>query len=106
MLLATVDKFAQMPWKGEVETLFGRVDGLCKRHGFLSPDDKDSGDTQPAAGNDADEPADEPSPAGGKAKGAGASKKPTGTAGGKALKFKTYDDEPYFVNNTFEPDAA
>ena len=38
MLIATVDKFAQMPWKGEVQTLFGRVKGYCPRHGFLSPD--------------------------------------------------------------------
>lgn len=37
-LISTVDKFAQMPWKGEVEMLFGRVTGLCPRHGFTSPD--------------------------------------------------------------------
>ncbi len=43
MMIATVDKFAQMPWKGEVQTLFGRVSGLCQRHGFLSPDDEDTG---------------------------------------------------------------
>lgn len=43
MMIATVDKFAQMPWRGEVQTLFGRVNGRCQRHGFLSPDDKDSG---------------------------------------------------------------
>ena len=24
LLIATVDKFAQMPWKGEVQMLFGR----------------------------------------------------------------------------------
>jgi hypothetical protein len=38
LLIATVDKFAQMPWKGEVQNLFGQVDGLCVRHGFLSPE--------------------------------------------------------------------
>lgn len=38
MLIGTVDKFAQMPWKGEVQTLFGRVSGECERHGFISPD--------------------------------------------------------------------
>ncbi len=38
MLIATVDKFAQLPWKGETQMLFGRVDGECPRHGFLSPD--------------------------------------------------------------------
>jgi hypothetical protein len=43
MMIATVDKFAQMPWRGEVQTLFGRVNGKCDRHGFLSPDDEDSG---------------------------------------------------------------
>jgi hypothetical protein len=43
MMIATVDKFAQMPWKGEVQTLFGRVSGRCERHGFLSPDDEDTG---------------------------------------------------------------
>jgi hypothetical protein len=34
-LLATVDKFAQMPWRGEVQGLFGRVSGRCRRHGWL-----------------------------------------------------------------------
>jgi len=43
LVIATVDKFAQMPWKGEVQTLFGRVDGRCERHGFrwpVHPDEK------------------------------------------------------------------
>jgi hypothetical protein len=43
MMIATVDKFAQMPWRGEVQSLFGRVSGFCQRHGFLSPDDQDTG---------------------------------------------------------------
>lgn len=38
LLIATVDKFARMPWKGESATLFGRVSGRCQRHGFLTPD--------------------------------------------------------------------
>ena len=38
VLIATVDKFAQMPWKGEVQMLFGQVDGRCPRHGFRSPE--------------------------------------------------------------------
>src|SRR5690348_17957017 len=38
LMIATVDKFAQMPWKGETEMLFGQVNGLCPRHGFRSPD--------------------------------------------------------------------
>jgi hypothetical protein len=42
LLIATVDKFAQMPWKGQVQMLFGMVNGLCPRHGFLSPEVDDS----------------------------------------------------------------
>lgn len=42
LLIATVDKFAQMPWKGEVQMLFGQVDGYCERHGFRSPDIDDT----------------------------------------------------------------
>jgi Helicase conserved C-terminal domain len=38
LLIATVDKFAQMPWKGETQNLFGQLSGLCLRHGFLSPE--------------------------------------------------------------------
>lgn len=41
ILVATVDKFAQLPWKGELQMLFGRVDGWCSRHGFLSPEVND-----------------------------------------------------------------
>jgi hypothetical protein len=43
LLIATVDKFAQMPWRGETQMLFGQVNGLCLRHGFLSPDVDDTG---------------------------------------------------------------
>ncbi|MEA5551192.1 DISARM system helicase DrmA [Anabaena cylindrica UHCC 0172] len=42
LLIATVDKFAQMPWKGEVQMLFGQVDGYCQRHGFRSSDIEDT----------------------------------------------------------------
>lgn len=42
-LLATVDKFAQMPWRGEVQTLFGRVSGRCARHGWLSTEPECAG---------------------------------------------------------------
>jgi len=38
LLIATVDKFAQMPWKGETQMLFGKISGECPRHGFLSPE--------------------------------------------------------------------
>lgn len=42
LVIATVDKFAQMPWKGEIQMLFGQITGKCTRHGFRSPDMKDS----------------------------------------------------------------
>lgn len=42
LVVATVDKFAQMPWKGEVEMLFGQVTGRCERHGFVSPEIEDA----------------------------------------------------------------
>jgi hypothetical protein len=37
MLIATVDKFAQMPWNGEVQSLFGFVSRECDSCGFLTP---------------------------------------------------------------------
>ena len=44
LLIATVDKFAQMPWNGKTQMLFGQVTGICPRHGFRSPciEDTDS----------------------------------------------------------------
>jgi hypothetical protein len=50
LLIATVDKFAQMPWKGETQMLFGQVNGLCLRHGFLSPEVADTGSHPSRAG--------------------------------------------------------
>ncbi len=47
LLIATVDKFAQMPWNGKVQMLFGRVTQFCPRHGFVSPEMEDS-DHRPA----------------------------------------------------------
>jgi hypothetical protein len=47
LLIATVDKFAQMPWKGETQMLFGKVNEVCPRHGFLSPEIED-GRSHPA----------------------------------------------------------
>ncbi|WP_017591341.1 DISARM system helicase DrmA [Nocardiopsis potens] len=38
LLIATVDKFAQLAWKGETRALFGRVGQVCGRHGFLTGD--------------------------------------------------------------------
>lgn len=42
LVIATVDKFAQMPWKGETQALFGKVNGYCPRHGFRTPDLRDA----------------------------------------------------------------
>lgn len=41
LLIATVDKFAQMPWNGMTQMLFGKVTDICDRHGFLSPEVED-----------------------------------------------------------------
>lgn len=49
LLIATVDKFAQMPWKGEIQMLFGQVNGYCQRHGYRSPNLEDS-DRHPKKG--------------------------------------------------------
>jgi Helicase conserved C-terminal domain len=38
LLIGTVDKFAQLSWKGETAALFGRVSTRCERHGFLTED--------------------------------------------------------------------
>ncbi|XTZ17892.1 DISARM system helicase DrmA [Micromonospora echinospora] len=38
LLIATVDKFAQLAWKGETAALFGQVARRCERHGYLSED--------------------------------------------------------------------
>jgi hypothetical protein len=37
MVIGTVDKFAQMPWNGQIQALFGRVVAECDRCGFLTP---------------------------------------------------------------------
>ncbi len=58
LLIATVDKYAQMPWNGRTAMLFGRVNGYCERHGFRSPELPDSDSRPPqqeiraAAGED------------------------------------------------------
>jgi len=49
LLIATVDKFAQMPWKGATQMLFGRVTGWCPRHGYRSPEIEDT-DSHPKKG--------------------------------------------------------
>ncbi len=50
MVIATVDKFAQMPWNGAVQMLFGQVESRCDRHGFRSPEIEDA-DSHPRKGS-------------------------------------------------------
>jgi hypothetical protein len=38
MVIATADKFAQVPWRGPTRALFGRVTRRCERHGYRHPD--------------------------------------------------------------------
>ncbi|MEU8524550.1 DISARM system helicase DrmA [Streptomyces sp. NPDC048629] len=38
LLIATVDKLAQLPWRGHAGMLFGRVTELCPRHGYRHAD--------------------------------------------------------------------
>lgn len=43
MLVATVDKFAMMAWRGQVRTLFGLCEKECPRHGLIWSDDHCTG---------------------------------------------------------------
>lgn len=36
LVIATVDKFAQLAWNGRTQALFGRVSQHCSRHGFVT----------------------------------------------------------------------
>lgn len=36
LVIATVDKFAQLAWNGRTQALFGRVSQSCSRHGFVT----------------------------------------------------------------------
>ncbi len=38
LIIGTVDKFAQLPWKASTGSLFGVVDQKCARHGWMNPD--------------------------------------------------------------------
>ena len=40
MVIATVDKFARMPYNEKTASLFGRVSKYCERHGFLAAGDE------------------------------------------------------------------
>lgn len=46
MLIATVDKFAMMAWRGQVRTLFGKATKECPRHGLLWPGGECNGQHQ------------------------------------------------------------
>ena len=46
-LIATVDKFAAMPWTGQVGAFFGRADRY-DQHGFYGPCEQDQGRPLPA----------------------------------------------------------
>ena len=50
MIIATVDKFAMMAWRGEICTLFGRATRECPRHGLLWPQ-ADCNGNHPAQGD-------------------------------------------------------
>ncbi|RSN91670.1 helicase [Streptomyces sp. WAC 05379] len=44
LLIATVDKLAQLPWRGYAGLLFGRVTEYCERHGYRHDDlDEETG---------------------------------------------------------------
>jgi hypothetical protein len=43
LVIATVDKFARMPWEGRAQALFGRVSRRCERHGYLTPGEEHPG---------------------------------------------------------------
>ncbi|MFC5752592.1 DISARM system helicase DrmA [Actinomadura rugatobispora] len=38
LIIGTVDKFAQLAWRGETLALFGRVSRRCERHGYVTDD--------------------------------------------------------------------
>jgi hypothetical protein len=49
MMIATVDKFAMMAWRGDTRTMFGRATTECPRHGLLWPESDCTGN-HPARG--------------------------------------------------------
>jgi len=52
LVIATVDKLAQLPWKAATATLFGLVEERCPRHGWRNPDfDGFCRSRHPAAGD-------------------------------------------------------
>ncbi|MEU6761592.1 DISARM system helicase DrmA [Streptomyces sp. NPDC046853] len=54
LVIATVDKFAQLPWKGDTQALFGHVSRRCTRHGYVTPSAVDTdweSSSHPASGD-------------------------------------------------------
>ncbi|MFD6923559.1 DISARM system helicase DrmA [Streptomyces sp. NPDC059944] len=54
LVIATVDKFAQLPWKGDTQALFGQVSRRCTRHGYVTPSAVDAdweSSSHPAVGS-------------------------------------------------------
>ncbi len=43
VVIATVDKFARLPWDPSCNSLFGRVDRYCPSHGYIAMGQKHSG---------------------------------------------------------------
>ena len=43
MMIATVDKFAMLAWRGQTKTLFGKAEVECPRHGLVWKDDTCNG---------------------------------------------------------------
>ena len=50
LIIGTVDKFAQLPWRASTASLFGTVDQLCPRHGYISADITWCSGTHPKSG--------------------------------------------------------
>jgi hypothetical protein len=53
MMIATVDKFAMMAWRGQARTLFGKARQECLRHGLLWPNADCNGNHQAGKGGPA-----------------------------------------------------
>ena len=51
LIIATVDKFAQMAWNGRIQSLFGRVERYCSRHGYISTGEEQHPKTRHNANN-------------------------------------------------------
>lgn len=60
MMIATVDKFAMMAWRGDTRTMFGISEFECTRHGLLWPSSKCNGrhSANPQKGLERTEPLD------------------------------------------------